>query len=80
MIEKETTTQVDPFNSSHFGHDTFFISTETSEKKFFILFIKKTIQKPIAGVTGLEPATPGFGDRCSTNWATLLYLNVNIEK
>ena len=43
MIEKETTTQVEPFNSSHFGHETFFISTETSEKKFFILFIKKLI-------------------------------------
>ena len=42
MIEKETTTQVEPFNSSHFGHETFFISTETPEKKFFILFIKKT--------------------------------------
>ena len=44
MIEKETTTQVEPFNSSHFGHETFFISTETSEKKFFILFIKKLIR------------------------------------
>src|SRR5216117_2193532 len=22
------------------------------------------------GPAGLEPATPGFGDRCSTNWAT----------
>jgi hypothetical protein len=21
----------------------------------------------VAGETGLEPATPGFGDRCSTN-------------
>ena len=21
----------------------------------------------LAGETGLEPATPGFGDRCSTN-------------
>jgi hypothetical protein len=21
----------------------------------------------LAGVAGLEPATPGFGDRCSTN-------------
>ena len=25
-----------------------------------------------AGETGLEPATYGFGGRCSTNWATLL--------
>ena len=44
MIEKETTTQVEPFNSSNFGHETFFISTETSEKNFFILFIKKLIR------------------------------------
>ena len=22
----------------------------------------------LAGVAGLEPATIGFGDRCSTNW------------
>ncbi len=22
----------------------------------------------VAGVAGLEPATVGFGDRCSTNW------------
>ncbi len=22
----------------------------------------------LAGVAGLEPATVGFGDRCSTNW------------
>src|SRR5688572_25232877 len=26
----------------------------------------------LAGPTGLEPATCGFGDRCSTNWATAL--------
>ena len=26
----------------------------------------------LAGVAGFEPATGGFGDRCSTNWATLL--------
>src|SRR5262249_34912831 len=25
-----------------------------------------------AGATGLEPATPGFGDRCATNCATPL--------
>ena len=68
-MEKDTTTHVEPFSSSHFGQDTFFISTETSEKNFLILFIQKAIHctKSIAGVTGLEPATPGFGDRCSTN-------------
>ena len=26
----------------------------------------------MAGVAGLEPATPGFGDRCATNCATPL--------
>ena len=25
------------------------------------------ITRNLAGETGLEPATPGFGDRCSTN-------------
>src|SRR5690606_3880493 len=33
-------------------------------------------QKTTPGETGLEPATPGFGDRCTTNCATrLLQLN-----
>ena len=41
IIEKETTTQVEPLSSSHLGHETFFISTDTSAKKFFILFIQK---------------------------------------
>ncbi len=67
ISEKDKTTQVEPFSSSHLGHETFFISTETSEKNFLILFIQKTNQGTKAGVTGLEPATPGFGDRCSTN-------------
>ena len=26
----------------------------------------------MAGVTGIEPVAPGFGDRCSTSWATPL--------
>jgi hypothetical protein len=30
----------------------------TSQANYLIL---------LAGVAGLEPATPGFGDRCSTN-------------
>ena len=41
ISEKDKTTQVEPFNSSHLGHETFFISTETSEKNFLILFIQK---------------------------------------
>ena len=28
---------------------------------------KKIITKLMAGVEGLEPTAPGFGDRCSTN-------------
>lgn len=39
IIEKETTTNVEPFNSLQFGHETFDISILTSEKKVFILFI-----------------------------------------
>ena len=72
-IEKEMTTKVEPFNSPQFGHETFNISNLTSEKKLFILFIpsyffpNKFGKSTFAGVTGLEPATPGFGDRCSTN-------------
>ena len=37
IIEKETTTKVEPFNSLQFGHETFDISILTSEKKVFIL-------------------------------------------
>ena len=72
-IEKVITTKVEPFNSLQLGHETFNISNLTSEKKFFILFISPYLSKyklgksSFAGVTGLEPATPGFGDRCSTN-------------
>ena len=33
-------------------------------------------QKTTPGETGLEPATPGFGDRCTTNCATRL-LQIN---
>ena len=39
IIEKETTTKVEPFNSAQFGHETFDISILTSEKKVFILFM-----------------------------------------
>ena len=40
IIEKEITTNVEPFSSIHVGQDTFFISNFTSEKNFFILLIK----------------------------------------
>ena len=32
----------------------------------------KLLRGQLAGQTGIEPATFGFGDRCSTNWATVL--------
>ena len=34
--------------------------------------LKTQCQLFLAGQTGVEPATFGFGDRCSTNWATAL--------
>jgi hypothetical protein len=41
-------------------------SQNIRERTFFINF--STLAAPgVAGVAGLEPATPGFGDRCSTN-------------
>ena len=56
--------------SFFFGH----VTLETSD---LVSFIKSLIFFNInsyimAGVEGLEPATSGFGDRRSTNWATLL--------
>tara|TARA_B100001123_G_scaffold201543_1_gene228718 strand:+ start:406 stop:570 length:165 start_codon:yes stop_codon:yes gene_type:complete len=44
-MENEMTTKVDPFNSFHFGHETFSISNLTSEKKSFILFISSHLAK-----------------------------------
>src|ERR1700730_1946262 len=32
---------------------------------------KQRVLRKLAGVAGLEPATPGFGDPCSTKLATL---------
>jgi len=37
--ESTNTTMVEPFNSSHVGQVTFFISNFTSEKNWTILFI-----------------------------------------
>jgi|SaaInl4_100m_RNA_FD_contig_123_6387_length_1329_multi_5_in_1_out_0_3 hypothetical protein len=66
-----STTNVDPFSSSHVGQETLLISNCTSEKNCFIFFTM-TINKLcypliLAGEAGLEPATLGVGDRCSTN-------------
>tara|TARA_B100001964_G_scaffold215120_1_gene253282 strand:- start:263 stop:457 length:195 start_codon:yes stop_codon:yes gene_type:complete len=63
------TTYVDPLNSPHVGHETFFISKSTSEINdfsFLIILIPSFRNINSAGVAGIEPATPGFGDRCST--------------
>ena len=53
------------------GQDTLKASCFTSWinlNGFFIKFYSK-----LAGAEGLEPSASGFGDRRSTNWATLLY-------
>ena len=39
-----------------------------------------TIAKNMAGPGGLEPPTPGFGDRCSANWASGLYKTIYKSK
>ena len=47
------------------GLTTVFIFINYVDTKFYYI-IYKTLAS-FAGVTGLEPATYGFGDRCSTN-------------
>ncbi len=39
----------------------------SKQKKTARIFLCKPLFY-LAGVAGLEPATIGFGDRCSTNW------------
>ena len=56
---------------------SFFFAHVTLETSALVSLIKSLIFFNIslyimAGVEGLEPATSGFGDRRSTNWATLL--------
>lgn len=46
--------------------------TDSEETTEVLQFNKKdtllaNVSFLLAGETGLEPATPGFGDRCSTN-------------
>ena len=51
------------------GHITFFASTSVSFKYFFIaskMLLKLFILFHTGG-TGIEPATCGFGDRCSAS-------------
>ncbi len=50
IIEKETTTNVEPFNSLQFGHETFDISILTSEKKVFnLIHLISSIQNNLEG-------------------------------
>ena len=79
--DRYKTTYVDPLNSSQFGHETLLISKFTSvinwrnrltiiyfqNSKPFFKVINIEITRNYAGETGLEPATYGFGGRCSTN-------------
>ena len=66
------TTIVDSFNCCFEGHETFFISLETSPEYCLIFAIIKFLWHllAVARAVGLEPTTYGFGDRCSTDWAT----------
>ena len=56
------TTVVALINSSLVDQETFFSSVFTSVRNFFIRFI---LFKTLAGEAGIEPATAGFGVRCS---------------
>ena len=49
----------------HFACHTHNLSIHTSFRE--ALLLQKHFLRSIAGRTGLEPATCGFGDRCSTN-------------
>ena len=76
MADITNTTTVPSLRSSLVGQLTDFISERTSRKKrltsanFIILpntFGALAAAKNVAGQAGIEPATPGFGDRCSTS-------------
>ena len=64
------TTIVDSLSSALVGQVTFFISLTTSSKNPIILSFISFTSDNLARQEGLEPPTCGFGDRCSTNWAT----------
>ena len=62
--DRMMTTTALPCNSAREGQITFAVSWRTSPKYLTTLPIK--IHSPLsAGLEGLEPPTPGFGDRCS---------------
>ena len=66
-----TTTIKAPCNVSlPVGHETLNASCLTSWINFKGFFI--VVYNILAGAEGIEPPTSGFGDRRSTNWATLL--------
>ena len=72
-----TTTIKAPCNVSlPVGHETLNASCLTSWINFKGFFI--VIYNILAGAEGIEPPTSGFGDRRSTNWATLLRAYSNI--
>ena len=80
--ENTTTTVVELTRSSRVGQMTLVNSDRTSLRKVLILSHIPVCRYPplyppadgamakggkTAGLAGLEPATAGFGDRCSTN-------------
>ncbi len=79
-----TNTIIVAFISSDFeDQDTFFNSSLTSLKKLGILLKKLItfISFCSSGEAGVEPATPGFGDRCSSQLSyspTIQKINITI--
>ena len=60
------TTIAAPISSCLVDQFTFFNSVLTSFKNLGSFFILPIILYSPAGEAGVEPATPGFGDRCSS--------------
>ena len=72
-IVAKTTTIKEPVKTSFpVGQVTLKASCLTLCKNFKGLIIFKFFYNYLAGAEGIEPPTSGFGDRRSTNWATLL--------
>ena len=65
-IDIRITTVVPSLMSALVGQVTYDISVLTLLKKLNI-FLNIIYLTLMAGPAGLEPATPGFGDQCSTN-------------
>ncbi len=68
IVDIMITTVVPSLRSALVGQLTYDNSVFTFLKNVNIfLNISTLFSKIMAGPAGLEPATPGFGDRCSTN-------------